>query len=47
VQDANPTNSNLLKKIREMNEAQTPLFPSSSLGSKSPVLQPQPIRRMV
>jgi len=39
--------SNLLKKIREMSEAQTPLFPPSSLDPASPTLQPQPIRRIV
>ncbi|KAF2681407.1 hypothetical protein K458DRAFT_444652 [Lentithecium fluviatile CBS 122367] len=38
--------NNLLKKIREMSEAQTPLFPAGP-SSLQPRPQPQPIRRMV
>ncbi|KAF1970635.1 hypothetical protein BU23DRAFT_600770 [Bimuria novae-zelandiae CBS 107.79] len=37
--------NNLLKKIREMSESQTPLFPS--LGPSSSTIQPEPIRRML
>ncbi|KAF2646356.1 hypothetical protein P280DRAFT_440325 [Massarina eburnea CBS 473.64] len=39
--------NNLLKKIRDMSEAQTPLFPSPTIEATSPALQPQPIRRVV
>ena len=37
--------NNLLKKIREMSESQTPLFPS--LEASSSTLQPEPIRKML
>ncbi|KAH7371041.1 hypothetical protein BKA66DRAFT_514456 [Pyrenochaeta sp. MPI-SDFR-AT-0127] len=36
--------NNLIKKIREMSEASTPLFPASG---PSTTIQPQPIRRLV
>jgi hypothetical protein len=37
-------NSNLLKRIREMSEATTPLFPSEALGAGA---LPQPVQRPV
>jgi hypothetical protein len=37
-------NSNLLKRIREMSEAKTPLFPSEGLGAGA---LPQPVQRPV
>jgi hypothetical protein len=36
--------SNLLKRIREMSEAATPLFPSEGVGASA---LPQPIQRSV